>query len=152
MGSIVLKSLSVLLGVFFLFVGTMKISPVINKELHKDLRKDYVSYAKVFPLSKMIDFKVPAKWYRRTVGAIEVFSGACLAFIPIRNVKNGANITLLLSHILAVYTHWAAKDKFDRMAPSLVFLFMLAGRLVIDYQIKRKERLESAEAKTLKQE
>lgn len=37
MGSIVLKSLSVLLGIFFLFVGTLKISPVISKELHKDL-------------------------------------------------------------------------------------------------------------------
>lgn len=45
-------------------------------------RKDYVKYAKVFPLSKAIDFKVPAKWYRRTVGGTEVLSGVCLAFVP----------------------------------------------------------------------
>lgn len=45
-------------------------------------RKDYVKYAKVFPLSKMIDFKVPAKWYRRAVGGTEVLSGVCLAFVP----------------------------------------------------------------------
>lgn len=45
-------------------------------------RKDYVKYAKVFPLSKTIDFKVPAKWYRRAVGGTEVLSGFCLAFVP----------------------------------------------------------------------
>jgi len=137
---------------FFLFVGTLKISPVISKELHKDLRKDYVKYAKVFPLSKTIDFKVPAKWYRRAVGGTEVLSGVCLAFVPYRNVKQGANITLLMSHLLAVYTHYAAKDKFERMAPALVFLFMLAGRLVIDYQLRRKELAEIAETKAQKQE
>lgn len=45
-------------------------------------RKDYVKYAKVFPLSKAVDFKVPAKWYRRAVGGTEVLSGVCLAFVP----------------------------------------------------------------------
>jgi len=45
-------------------------------------RKDYVKYAKVFPLSKTVDFKVPAKWYRRAVGGTEVLSGVCLAFVP----------------------------------------------------------------------
>lgn len=37
MASIVLKSLSVLLGIFFIFVGTTKLTPKISKELHKDL-------------------------------------------------------------------------------------------------------------------
>lgn len=35
--SIVLKSLSILLGLFFIFIGTMKITPYISKELHRDL-------------------------------------------------------------------------------------------------------------------
>lgn len=37
MGSVVLKSLSVLLGIFFIFVGTMKLTSFISKDLHKDL-------------------------------------------------------------------------------------------------------------------
>lgn len=37
MSSIVLKSLSILLGLFFIFVGTMKVTPLISKDLHKDL-------------------------------------------------------------------------------------------------------------------
>lgn len=35
--SIVLKSLSILLGLFFVFIGAMKISPHLSKDLHKDL-------------------------------------------------------------------------------------------------------------------
>lgn len=37
MGSVVLKSLSILLGIFFIFVGTMKLTSIISKDLHKDL-------------------------------------------------------------------------------------------------------------------
>jgi hypothetical protein len=37
MGSIVLKSLSILLGLFFIFVGFIKLSSYISKDLHKDL-------------------------------------------------------------------------------------------------------------------
>ncbi len=37
MGSIVLKSLSVLLGLFFIFVGILKISCFLSKDLHRDL-------------------------------------------------------------------------------------------------------------------
>lgn len=47
-------------------------------------RKEYVKYAKVFPLSEMLDFKVPSKWYRRTVGALEIACGLAMAFIPNR--------------------------------------------------------------------
>jgi len=45
-------------------------------------RKEYVKYAKVFPLSEALDFKVPSKWYRRTVGTLEVICGLAMAFIP----------------------------------------------------------------------
>lgn len=35
--TLVLKSLSILLGLFFVFIGTMKITPYLSKDLHKDL-------------------------------------------------------------------------------------------------------------------
>ena len=57
MSKIVLKSLSILLGAFFIFLGVLKISPKISKDLHKDLRTEYAKYAKVFPLAKTLDFK-----------------------------------------------------------------------------------------------
>lgn len=35
--SVVLRSLSILLGFFFIFIGAMKITPQLSKDLHKDL-------------------------------------------------------------------------------------------------------------------
>ncbi|CAH1388637.1 unnamed protein product [Nezara viridula] len=139
MGSVVLKSLSVLLGLFFIFIGTMKLTSFISKDLHKDLRKEYVKYAKVFPLSQTLDFKIPAKWYRRVIGGIELVCGLAMALVPIDAVKQGANITLLLLMLMAVYSHYMVNDKFERTAPALVFFFMLTGRMVIDWQLKRKQ-------------
>ncbi|XP_023012660.1 novel acetylcholine receptor chaperone isoform X1 [Leptinotarsa decemlineata] len=139
MGSIVLRSLSILLGLFFIFVGLIKISSVLSKDLHKDLRKEYVKYAKVFPFSEMMDFKIPSKWYRRTVGALEMICGAAMAFIPNHKIKNASNIILLLLTLMAVYSHYMVADKLERTAPALVFLFMLSGRLVVYFQLQRRE-------------
>ncbi|KAL2715649.1 transmembrane protein 35 [Vespula squamosa] len=44
MGSIVLKSLSVLLGIFFVFVGTMKLTSHISKDLHRDLDSRRITF------------------------------------------------------------------------------------------------------------
>ncbi|CAG2059901.1 unnamed protein product, partial [Timema podura] len=82
MASMVLKSLSVLLGIFFIFVGIMKLTSQVSKDLHKDLRKEYVKYAKVFPFADLLDIKVPSKWYRRAVGTLEIICGLAMAFVP----------------------------------------------------------------------
>lgn len=49
-------------------------------------RKEYVKYAKVFPLSEVLNFKIPAKWYRRVIGSLEIIAGFALAFIPLREL------------------------------------------------------------------
>lgn len=139
MGSIVLKSLSVLLGIFFVFVGTMKLTSHISKDLHKDLRKEYVKYAKVFPLSATLGFKVPSKWYRRVVGSLEIICGLAMALIPNNKIKSLSNAILLLLMLMAVYSHYMVNDRFERIAPALVFFFMLTGRLVINWQLRRED-------------
>lgn len=45
-------------------------------------RKEYVKYAKVFPFAETLNFKIPSKWYRRTIGALEIICGVAMAFIP----------------------------------------------------------------------
>lgn len=137
--TIVLKSLSILLGLFFVFVGTLKLTPHISKDLYKDLRTEYVKYAKVFPLTALFGIKIPSKWYRRTVGMLEIVCGLAMALIPYHKVKNVANVTLLVLMLLGIYQHWMVNDPFERSGPALVFTFMLGGRLVVWYQTSRKE-------------
>lgn len=87
MSKIVLKSLSILLGAFFIFLGVLKVTPKISRDLHKDLRSEYAKYAKTFPLSKQLDFKVSSKWLRRGVGGTEILTGVVLLAVPHRMTK-----------------------------------------------------------------
>ena len=75
MAALVSRSLNFLLGIFFIFLGFLKMTPNIIRELHKDLRSEYAKYAKVFPFAKSLGYKVPSKWYRRGVGGVEIFCG-----------------------------------------------------------------------------
>lgn len=138
MGSMVLKSLSVLLGIFFIFVGTMKVTSSLSKDLHRDLRKEYVKYAKVFPLVSTLGYKVPSKWYRSIVGALEILSGLAMALVPNNNAKTACNGVLLSLMILTVYSQYMVNEKFERIGPALVCFFMLTCRLTIDWQNRGK--------------
>ena len=75
MAALVIRSLNVLLGIFFTFLGTLKITPAISRELHKDLRAEYAKFAKVLPGAKSLGYKVPSKYYRRGVGVLEILCG-----------------------------------------------------------------------------
>ena len=77
MAALVIRSLNILLGIFFTFLGTLKITPSISRDLHKDLRSEYAKFAKVLPGAKLAGVKVPSKWYRRGVGTIEIVCGEC---------------------------------------------------------------------------
>ena len=71
--------------------------------------------------------------------------------VPNRRLKNVANVVLLLTkvfdikvnfpatptQVLNLYSHFAIDDQFERMAPSLVFFFMLVCRMVVDWQFDK---------------
>lgn len=58
--------------------------------------------------------------------------------------------------LLLIYNHYMIGDAFERIGPTLVFTFMLTGRLVVWYQISRREAQLAAAAQVqangLKQE
>merc|ERR1712117_500932 len=143
MTALVIRSLNILLGIFYIFLGLLKITPNIIRDLHKDLRSEYAKYAKVFPFAKSLGYKVPSKWYRRGGGGVEIFCGLVLLLIPNRKVKKVANIVLLLTKVLNLYSHFAIEDLFERMAPTLVC------RMVVDWQFDKtlaaEKQAETAE-------
>lgn len=56
-------------------------------------------------------------------------------FFFLDKVKNTANVTLLMMMFLAIYSQYVVSDPFERIGPTMVFSFMLIGRLVIYYQV-----------------
>lgn len=51
---------------------------------------------------------------------------------------------------LAIYSQYVVSDPFERIGPTMVFSFMLIGRLVIFYQVSTRELFENS--RTLIQE
>jgi len=139
MGSIALTVLTLTLGMFFIFVGQFKITPQFFPKEHEDMKREFGRVNKVFPLYQITGWRPFAKNYRLTVGITEVVCGAILILIPGR-LKQLANIVLLLLMLGAVYTHYVLHDKFERMAPGLVFSLLLLTRLIIDRQVTQREK------------
>ena len=47
----------------------------------------------------------------------------------------------------ALYTHYALNDKFERIVPVVVFTLLLICRLVISYQVDKRDKLEDQNVK-----
>jgi hypothetical protein len=150
MASVVLKVLSLTLGLFFIFVGTLKLTPSVNGEIYKEMRKTYIRNSKVFPLVKQTGWKPNPHTYRKTVGSLEIICGALLAFLP-GPVKEAANIFLLAITLNDIYAHYSLDEGLDKMSPAIVFALLLSCRLVIFLQalaaepksVFRKSQLET---------
>jgi uncharacterized membrane protein YphA (DoxX/SURF4 family) len=124
MGSIVLRTLSLFLGLFFVFIGSVKISQQINREMHREIRRNFVQYSKVFPLANTLGIKVSPKVFRLIVGWTELICGVILAFIPGR-VKQFANFILVFITFGGIYTHLMIGDKFESKSSFRIQLIQL---------------------------
>ncbi|XP_055332717.1 novel acetylcholine receptor chaperone-like [Paramacrobiotus metropolitanus] len=138
MAQMVLTALSISLGIFFCFVGTLKLTQVVSYEMHKDLKKNFAAQAKVFPVLSQLGVKVSPKVYREAVGWTEVVCGLALLLMP-GAMKQIANVILFLVVSLAIYSHWKINDRLDRIAPAIVFALMLVCRFVINAQLARRK-------------
>uniref|UniRef100_A0A0B6YPK0 Novel acetylcholine receptor chaperone n=1 Tax=Arion vulgaris TaxID=1028688 RepID=A0A0B6YPK0_9EUPU len=133
MASVVLKVLGLTLGLFFIFVGTIKLTPSVSGDIYKEMRKTYIRNSKVFPLVKQTGWKPNPHTYRKTIGSTEIICGALLAFLP-GPLKEAANICLLGITLNDIYAHYALDEGLDKMSPAVVFALLLTCRLVIFLQ------------------
>ena len=141
MGSIVLNTLSIFLGLYFVLVGVLKVTPFVHKDMHRELRRQFVQFAKLIPLADHFGWKISPKAYRTSIGYTEIGMGILLCLVPGR-LKQVANVVLLLLTLLMIQAHYMNSDKFDRVAPALIFFFMLSCRLVVNWQVNRRESRE----------
>ena len=126
---LVIRSLNILLGLFFMFLGSLKITPNIIRDLHKDLRSEYAKYAKVgrlaaagltwprcSPSPRASGTRCPPSgtagaWgaprscvvrHRARGGTHQLqttSSGLVLLLVPNRRLRNVANVVLLLTKV-----------------------------------------------------
>ncbi|KAJ8314531.1 hypothetical protein KUTeg_006681 [Tegillarca granosa] len=145
MASFVLKILSLVLGIFFVFIGTLKLTPSVNQDLYKEMRKTFIRSTKVFPLVKQTGWKPNPHTYRKAVGGAEVVCGVILAAVP-GPLKEASNVLLMLLMANDIYAHYALNDGMEKMSLQIVMVLLLTCRLIIHLQIKARE-IDEAHAK-----
>uniref|UniRef100_A0A8D0ENC0 Transmembrane protein 35B n=1 Tax=Strix occidentalis caurina TaxID=311401 RepID=A0A8D0ENC0_STROC len=74
-------ALRVLLGLFFLLTGAVKLSDQLSADLHRHMKSQFVRFAEVFPLAEFGFVPEPGR-YLAVVGWVEVVAGLLLAFGP----------------------------------------------------------------------
>lgn len=78
MGSLALHLLTVVLGVVFVFLGHVKLTPQFFPEYHAQVRNEFGKLNKEFPLYHLTGWRPFAKQYRMAVGMAEMSAGTLL--------------------------------------------------------------------------
>lgn len=113
----------VLLGVFFLLVGAVKLTDHISAEMNQQLKQQFVQFAEVFPL-KDLGYKPDSTQYMLALGWIEVVTGLLLAFGP-QILQEISNFVLSVIMIGAIYTLLVLREPLAMCAPATVCLGLL---------------------------
>ncbi|XP_061755955.1 novel acetylcholine receptor chaperone [Nerophis ophidion] len=134
--TITVMALSLALGFFFLFMGTIKLTPRLSKDAYSEMKRAYKSYAKALPgLKKM---GISSVLLRKIMGSLEVGCGVVLTLVPGRP-KDVANFLLLLVMLAVLFFHQLVGDPLKRYAHALVFGILLTCRLLIARQSDERE-------------
>ncbi|XP_037737886.1 transmembrane protein 35B [Chelonia mydas] len=121
--ALVFAAIRVLLGLFFLLTGAVKLTDQISAELYQQLKSQFVQFADVFPL-KEFGYKPEPEQYLQVVGWIEVVAGVLLAFGP-QLLQEISNFVLTIVMIGAIYTLLVLKEPFSMCAPATICLGLL---------------------------
>ena len=75
MASLTLHLLTIVLGVVFIFLGQVKLSPQFFPEYHTFARNEFGKFNKEFPFYQQTGWRPLAKNYRTAVGVLEMSAG-----------------------------------------------------------------------------
>ncbi|XP_053129601.1 novel acetylcholine receptor chaperone [Hemicordylus capensis] len=129
--TVTIVALSVALGLFFVFMGTIKLTPRLSKDAYSEMKRAYKSYVRALPMLKKMG--VSSILLRKSIGTLEVACGIVMTLVPGRP-KDVANFVLLLLVLAVLFFHQLVGDPLKRYAHALVFGILLTCRLLIARQ------------------
>ncbi|XP_015738765.1 transmembrane protein 35B isoform X2 [Coturnix japonica] len=116
------RALRILLGLFFLLAGSVKLSDRLSADAHRHMEQ-FVRFAEVFPL-KDFGFAPSPGSYLAAVGAVEALAGLLLAFGP-QLLQEISNFVLSVVMIGAIYTLLVLREPLAMCAPATLSLGLL---------------------------
>nr|XP_034380926.1 transmembrane protein 35A-like [Arvicanthis niloticus] len=137
-------ALSVALEFFFVFMGSVKLTPRLSKGTYGAIKRAYKRHVLADPLLKKMGIKFILLW--KSIGALEVTCGTVMTLVP-GHSKDVANFFLLLLVLAMLFFHRLVSDPFKCYAHAPVFGILLTCHLLVAH--KPEDR--SSEKKALPQ-
>ncbi|VDO08977.1 unnamed protein product [Rodentolepis nana] len=139
MSDVALKSISVIIGVFFVLFGILKVVPLFSQDLLHELvnvhiRNMFERSAKVFPLQCITGWRPDADTLRHFYGAMEIVCGVVM-MVGCENAADLANIVLTILLFFSLYASWALGEGLKEASHAIVLGLVLACRFVIRLQV-----------------
>ncbi|XP_078544534.1 nicotinic acetylcholine receptor chaperone [Lissotriton helveticus] len=138
--TVTIVALSVALGLFFVFMGTIKLTPRLSKDAYGEMKRAYKTYVKALPMLKKMG--INSILLRKIIGSLEVACGIVMTLVPGRP-KDVANFILLLLVLAVLFFHQLVGDPLKRYAHALVFGILLTCRLLIARQPDERPKKKS---------
>ncbi|CAH8869377.1 unnamed protein product [Trichobilharzia szidati] len=137
MSNVAVRVISIVIGVFLISFGTLKLGPLFIDELYRSVRKSSIRMLETFPLSSLTEWNVSPDVIRRVYGAMEVVGGVVLASCPgiAQDVSNVVLLVLMLLHLFGI---WRAGDGLGEASNAIVLCLMLTCRFIIRVQLMQK--------------
>ncbi|KAA3680008.1 uncharacterized protein DEA37_0009443 [Paragonimus westermani] len=134
MSNVALTAISVAVGLFYVFFGTLKLAPVISEEMYRSMRKTFIKTYGSFPLSHWTGWNPSPHLIRRVFGTTEVVGGLLLlaGSSTLQDISAGGLLSLMLFHLFSI---WNASGDPRSASNSVVFALLLTCRFVIRAQV-----------------
>ncbi|KAM7536843.1 hypothetical protein Aperf_G00000080711 [Anoplocephala perfoliata] len=133
MSDVALKSISVIIGFFFVLFGVLKVVPLFSQDLFQEMRSMFERGARVFPLQRFTGWRPAADTIRRLHGAMEMVCGIVL-MVGCDNAADLANMILMMLLFFALYTCYALGEGLKEASHAIVLGLVLTCRFVIRLQ------------------
>ncbi|XP_071801498.1 novel acetylcholine receptor chaperone-like [Asterias amurensis] len=148
-----MKFIATVLGLFFVYNGFGKINPKLNADLHLQMKKHFVNYARVAPLRTYLDKKFKASDYRNFIGGMEIAGGAGMVLLSGRFTLQASQLFVLLASAFMIHTHVILGDPFPRAATLIATSLMVVVQMVftkfVDKDTQEEEKAtKKSSAKT----
>lgn len=129
------------MGLFFIVVGYMKISPRINRAIYKEMVTQFKIYHKKVPLlitwRRTGQLTIGSAMIRKTLGYFEVIAGMIFVICPERSfygrfLKVVSNLMLIFAMGVNSYLHLKVKDPIGKHPTySYVLFFLVFGKFIL---------------------
>ncbi|UJR08171.1 hypothetical protein I4U23_012444 [Adineta vaga] len=147
MGSLVLRLLTLILGVAFIYFGHLHLTPQFFPEQHNQIKNEYGKFNKEFPFHRQTGWRPYAKTYRLAIGVTEV---VCGVFLILGMFQTLATIVLLAVMTNAIITFQKLNYGLDYIGSAIFMAFLLVIRLVLVSRSKAKDAIKTVKTKVEK--